>query len=295
LSPVAAVDIGGTRTRIALFESGFEPVAWDELPTPQTGDVLGTLSGRLEGASAVGVGCPGPLDPRSGVVLNPPNLSEPWWDLNMVTGLEERLGIPVALENDANLGALGESVYGGGAEYDPVLYVTVSTGIGTGLVVGGEIFGGDRGYAVELGHAPVADGPRCRCGRLGCPEVIASGTAIARRAREAGWVAHEPGAREVLEAAAEGDELARRVIEACARDLGRMLANAIYAYDPAVVLLGGGVSQSDLFLELAQRATEEETTMPAFRGVPVKRAALGERSGIYGARVLAEKCSRNHG
>lgn len=295
-APVAAVDIGGSRTRLSIFGGENEPRA-TEFPTPQAGDVLGRLAtaiGELADGplAAVGIGCPGPLDPQKGVVLNPPNLSRVWWGLNVVGGLGERLALPVALENDANLGALGESVYGGGVGYDPVLYVTVSTGIGTGLVVAGGIFGGNRGRAPELGHAPIADGPRCRCGRLGCPEVIASGTAIARRAREAGWSepeACEPGARAVLEAAARGDAAARELVEGCARDLGRALANAIYAYDPGVVLLGGGVSQSDLFLDLARAATESETTMAAFEGVPVRRAALGEASGIHGARTLAER------
>lgn len=299
MSPVAAVDIGGTRTRIALFAEGeHEPREWKEFPTPRGGDVLEEISAALRelpGIGAVGVGCPGPLDPRSGVVLNPPNLSAAWWGLEVAGILEERLGVPAALENDANLGALGESAHGGGCGRDPVLYVTVSTGIGTGLVVGGEIFGGARGYAVELGHAPITDGPRCRCGRFGCPEVAASGTAIARRAREAGRRVGAGGAREVLEAAAGGDGLARRVVEASARDLGRALANAVYAYDPEVVLLGGGVSQSDLFLELAREAVEAEITLPAFRGVEIRRAHLGERSGIYGARALAERRAASPG
>jgi glucokinase len=299
---VAAVDVGGTRTRIELFGEEPEPRCGVAFDTPRSGDVAGTVGEAVlelacrEKLDAAAVACPGPLDPVRGVILNPPNLSKEWWDLKLAQRLSVLLGCPVALENDANLGALGEAEYGGGAGYGSVLYITVSTGVGTGLVMDGRIFGGSRGFAAELGHTTITEDDRvCGCGRRGCVEAVASGTAIARRALDAGWKpqeGREVTARAVAEAAASGDEAARGVLAEAAAYLGRAIVNFIYAYDPEVVLIGGGVAQSDIFMDLVAEAVELEPMMPAFRGVPVLRSALGERSVICGARALAEKLAR---
>lgn len=302
--PVAAVDIGGTKTLVEVFDvsSGGEgPVGSRELPTARSGDLVEGLAETIRRVAngreieAVGVGCPGPLDPREGVILNPPNLSRGWWELRLADGLASRLGVPASLENDCNLGALGEWASGTGKGYGSVLYVTVSTGVGAGLVSGGEIFGGNRGFALELGHTTVeTDGPVCGCGRSGCVEALASGTAIARRARELGWTPDtgETGSREVAAAAEKGDRLALRALQEAASYLGKSLVNFIYSFDPGVVVLGGGVARSGLFVGLVREAIEREPVMPAFLGVPVVRAGLPGRSVIHGARSLAERLAR---
>lgn len=299
MPPVAAIDIGGTKTLVEIFEEGGDrPLASREMPTAREGEITGGLSRMVRRLAdgreirAVGAGCPGPLDPVRGVILNPPNLSRGWWDLRLADELEDRLGVPAALENDCNLGALGEWAAGAGGGYDSVLYVTVSTGVGAGLVSGGEIFGGNRGFAVELGHTVIdPDGPVCGCGRSGCVEALTSGTAIARRAAELGWASStgETDSRAVAAAADRGDSLARQALDEAASYLGKALVNFIYGFDPGVVVLGGGVARSDLFLRLVEEAIEREPVMPAFLGVPVVRAGLPGRSVIQGARVLAEK------
>lgn len=301
MSPVAAVDIGGTKTLVEVFEEGVEaPLTSHEAPTLRAGDLTGELAATVRGVAggrelrSVGIGSPGPLDPVRGVILNPPNLSRAWWDLRLAEELSERLGVPAALENDCNLGALGEWAAGAGRGYDSVLYVTVSTGVGAGLVSGGEIFGGNRGFAAELGHTVIqSDGPVCGCGRSGCVEALTSGTAIARRAAELGWVPKtgEADSRAVAAAAEGGDRLARRALEEAASYLGKALVNFIYGFDPGVVVLGGGVSRSDLFLRLVLETVEREPVMPAFLGVPILRAGLPGRSVIHGARVLAERAA----
>ncbi|WP_273843798.1 ROK family protein [Rubrobacter calidifluminis] len=299
---VAAIDVGGTKTRVEIFSGREKPLGSTTFETPRDGDVAGRVGEAVlalaagERIDAAAAASPGPLDPRGGVILNPPNLSREWWGLEFAGRMEEILGCPATLENDANLGALGEAVYGGGRGYGSVLYITVSTGVGTGLVVDGVIFGGSRGFAAELGHTVITDDERvCGCGRRGCVEAVASGTAIARRALETGWAPQDGGevtALAVATAAASGDRRALAVLSEAAGYLGRAIVNFVYAYDPEVVLLGGGVAQSDLFMRLVGEAVDAEPIMPAFRGVPVERGALGERSVVCGARVLAERLAK---
>ena len=299
--PVAAVDIGGTKTLIEVFAADSTgPLGSVESRTARSGDIAATIAESIRHVAggreirAAGVASPGPLDPVEGVVLNPPNLSREWWGLRLTDELSRELVAPVWLENDGNLGALGEWAYGAGAGYGSVLYVTVSTGVGTGLVTDGEIFGGNRGFAVELGHTVIdPSGPVCGCGRSGCVEVLASGTAIARRASRMGWTpsSGEPDARAVAAAAEEGDRVARVALEEAAAYLGKALVNFIYSFDPEAVVIGGGVSRSALFMQLVEDAVAREPMMEAFRGVPVLTAALTGRSVIHGARALAEKAA----
>lgn len=299
--PVAAVDIGGTKTLIEVFAGdSIEPLASVESHTARSGDIAGAIAEGIRHVAggrevrAVGVASPGPLDPIEGIVLNPPNLSRRWWGLRLTDEVAHRLDAPVSLENDGNLGALGEWAYGAGAGYGSVLYVTVSTGVGTGLVTDGEIFGGNRGFAVELGHTVIEpSGPVCGCGRSGCVEVLSSGTAIARRASRMGWStsAGEPDARAVAAAAEDGDRVARVVLDEAASYLGKALVNFVYCFDPEAVVIGGGVSRSALFMQLVEEAVSREPMMDAFRGVPVLTAALTGRSVIHGARALAEKAA----
>lgn len=296
----AAVDVGGTKIGIEIFAGdSTEPLETHRFDTPRSGDLVEEMAREIAEAaqgkavSAVGIGCPGPLDPLEGVILNPPNLSRSWWGLALPDELGARLGCPAALENDCNLGALGEDLYGGGKGYGSTLYVTISTGVGGGLIVDGRIFGGWRGFAVEIGHTRITDKPyKCGCGRYGCVEAATSGTAIATRAREAGWAPPEGvplSARAVADSARNGDETAFEVLRETTRHLAAAMINFIYSYDPAVVLLGGGVAQSDLYMQLVEQAVAEEPMMPAFRGTPIHRAALGNRSVVYGALALARR------
>jgi glucokinase len=301
VSLLAAVDIGGTKTLAEVFdgESNGRGVAF---PTPRKADLLRPLCDVLDdladgGAiSAVAIGCPGPLDRTQGIVLNPPNLARGWWGLHVADRLQERFHCAVALENDANLGALGEACLGGGQGFSSVLYLTVSTGVGGGIVVDRKIFRGSRGFAGELGHTTVAskDAPLCGCGRKGCLEAVASGSAIARSARERGWSKDSETitARAVAVAAERGDHVAIAVLREAATYLAQGIVNFVYAFDPSVVLIGGGVAKSKLFFEFVQRSLAKEPTMAPIRGVPVRVAELGDRSVISGAKVLASYIER---
>jgi glucokinase len=297
LSLLAAIDVGGTKTLVELFDARSEDAGRDiEFPTPGSGDVVGALVRAVddlrgkEAVDALAVGCPGPLEPRAGLLLDPPNLAREWWHLPLGRRLAEAFSCPVAVENDANLGALGEAVGGAGKGFRSVLYITVSTGVGGGFVRDGAIFRGGRGFGLELGHTTV--GTRtpalCSCGREGCLEAVASGSAIAARAREAGFDREDaPSARAVAAAAVRGDGLARQVLEEAAAYLAEGIVNFMYVVDPSLVLIGGGVSQSDLFVDLVAQAVASEKVMDPFRDVPVRRAELGRRSVIRGARALA--------
>jgi glucokinase len=298
LSPLAAIDVGGTKTLVEIFDARpIRTLHQVELPTPRSGDVIGAVTDAvlqpLAGRSltALVVGCPGPLDRGAGVVMDPPNLSRGWWHLPLGRALHDVFRCPVTLENDANLGALGEAVSGAGRGFPSVLYITVSTGIGAGFVVDGDIFPGARGFGLEVGHTTV-NSPhpvRCACGREGCLESLASGSAIATRAWELGFPAlgGEVTARSVAAAAESGAPLGHQVMEEAAGYLAQGIVNFLYVLDPSVVLIGGGVAQSDLFIDLVREAITAEKLMDPFQEVPVRQAELGRFSVITGAKVLA--------
>lgn len=295
---LAAIDVGGTKTLVEVFDAGSNTVEGAvEFSTPRDGDVVAPLVDAVEeltdgrGVNAIAVGCPGPLDHDDGLILVPPNLSRSWWNLPLGRALADRLMCAVMLENDANLGALGEAVSGAGRGFTSVLYLTVSTGVGAGFVADGSIFRGGRGFGLEVGHTTVgsSEEARCACGRTGCLEALASGSAIASSARKVGFRGDgsEVTGRSVAAAAEAGDELAIQVLERAATYLARGIVNFLYLFDPSLVLIGGGVAQSDLFIELVKRSVAAEKVMDPFRHVPLKRAELGGSSVIKGARVLA--------
>lgn len=303
MSLLAAIDVGGTKTLVEVFDARSTTLDDGlEFATPRDGDVVAQLAEAIErlrdgrSLAAIAVGCPGPLDQRAGILMDPPNLSRSWWHLPLERGLVERFDCTVALENDANLGALGEAVSGAGRGFPSVLYLTVSTGVGAGFVIGDSIFRGGRGFGLEVGHTTISAAfpARCACGREGCLEALASGSAIANRAWEVGFRVDDEKvtARSVAAAAGSGDPLALQVLEEAAQYLGQGIVNFMYLFDPSLVLIGGGVAQSDLFMDLVGRAVSSEKVMDPFRDVPVRRAELGMSSVINGAKVLAKRAER---
>ncbi|HHV55534.1 MAG TPA: ROK family protein [Firmicutes bacterium] len=250
--------------------------------------------------AAIGLAAPGPMDTERGVALAASNLG--WYDLPVGPVLEERFGCPVYLENDANAAALGEWLFGAGRGAVNLIYVTISTGIGSGLVIGGRLYRGKHFNAGEVGHMVLlADGPLCTCGQRGCWEALASGTAIARDARQIATAFPEGELYRrcggdvtkidvplVAEVARAGDKLAREVLDQAIRYLGIGFSNLINMFDPDVVVVGGGVSNLGEALfgplgEYVARHTERRVKEPA----RIVRAALGENSGILGAAAVA--------
>lgn len=251
----------------------------------------------------IGVGAPGPLDPYRGIVLDTPNLHG-LVDFPLRDRLRERYGCPVAMGNDANLAALGEQTYGAGRGVKHLLFLTISTGIGGGVICDGQVLLGKRGLAAELGHMHAhADGARCGCGQYGHLEAIASGPAIARAARqrlqagEASSLLGLPGspesitAHDVGGAARLGDPLARSVVEGAGLAIGRHLASLVHAFDPELIVLGGGVAMiGPLFFEPIERALRQHIMHPAYLdGLRLAPAELGDDAGLAGAMILARE------
>jgi glucokinase len=297
-----AVDLGGTELRVALVAEDGRFLARDAEPTlardgPQAviGQIvrlLRRMESRAEGCTilGVGVGAPGPLDPERGVVLRAPTL-DGWSDVPLAASLGARLGQPVRLENDANVAALGEWMFGAGRGTRHMVFVTVSTGIGGGVIVDGRLLHGRHGMAAEIGHMAISERDiACPCGSTGCWETLASGTALARFANAAATEAATSlprdgsiSARDVVAAAVAGDPLASHLLDQEARWLGVGFANLLHLFSPERIIVGGGVSAG---LE-AMRPTIEQVmrrrVMRAYRDVPLLRAALGADAGLAGA------------
>ncbi|ESX18953.1 MULTISPECIES: ROK family protein [unclassified Mesorhizobium] len=304
-----AFDLGGTALRGALVESDGRIVAHASAPTlagAGSEAVIGqivALAGTLlrehpqANVAGIGVGAPGPLDPKAGIVIAPPTLAG-WHDVPLIDILGQHFGLPVRLENDANAAALGEWRFGAGRGSGSLVFVTVSTGIGGGVVADGHIYHGRRGLAAEIGHMTITgEGDRCFCGAIGCFEAVASGTALGRRATRL----TAPGdgsllrrlsndgdvsARHVVEAAKAGDANALDLIEAEAQWLGIGFTNLLHLYSPDLIVMGGGLSNGFDLLAPSIRAVIQQRAMPAYRDVPVVQAELGDRAGLIGAASL---------
>lgn len=317
---VAGVDLGGTKIYTVLADAEGRVLAELKVPTQKEegyAAVVRRIAATVretwektglpgDGPAAVGLGAPGPLDAARGIVFHAPNLG--WRDVSLRDDVRRLVGVPVYLENDGNLAALAEHVWGAGQGARNMLYVTVSTGIGGGLIVGGEIYRGTGG-AGEIGHVTVLpDGPPCNCGNHGCLEAVASGTAIARDARvmvergggkkilELAGEAEKVTAVTVAEAARAGDNEAQAVLDRAARFLGIGLAAAVNLVSPELIVLGGGVMESaDLLWAVMERELRKRALASNYAGLRLARAALGGRAGGLGAVALALQMSEARG
>lgn len=300
-------DIGGTQIRAAVFQAGN--------PTPlvvkkiRTRDKQQTPIDRMIGlikeiwpenalVSAVVVAVPGYLDINNGIVLEAPNIPG-WIDLPIRDLLEEHFHIPILLGNDANLAAIGEWRYGVGVGHDNLLYLTISTGIGGGAIVNGKLMTGARGLAGEFGHFTVVpNGPLCGCGHRGHLEAIASGTAIARYVTEQIALGIEtslasipnPTAKDVSQAAFNGDALALQAYTLAGTAIGHTLADYLNIFNPSIVILGGGVmGAGSLILDPIKKALPEYILgQPYLEQVQIVTASLGDDAGLIGGLALAE-------
>jgi glucokinase len=250
----------------------------------------------------IGICAPGPLDPRAGVVLNPPNVPC-WRNFPLAKEIERRYGVLAKVDNDANAAALAESLWGAGKGYVNVFYGCIGTGIGSGIILDGKIFHGRTGSAAEGGHVSIDfRGLRCNCGKKGCIEALASGTAIARRAREAVTADAKRGetllqlaggdaalvrSEMVARAALGGDELAREILSDTMEYLAVWLGNIVDLLEPEVLILGGGVGGMlrPHFGEIQQRM-KSWCVNALYAEIPLVAAHYGENSGIAGGAAL---------
>lgn len=306
-----ALDFGGTKLAAARIDARAagrcdvvavqRAATPDDAPTARTAiQALADEVARGAPFDAAGVSFGGVVDSARGVVRISHHVKG-WDDYPLAAEISQRYRVPCALLNDADAGALGEHRWGAGRGVCDLLYVTVSTGVGAGLVLGGRLHTGAHGLSGELGHLLVSEGgPRCSCGRTGCLEALASGPAIARAARHA--LRSRPGrgailragcgadlagldARHVAQAAELGDDLAVAVLAAAGRALGRGLAAAVLLCDPATIVLGGGVVNSGPpFLEPA-RTVLRERALGELPAILISELAL--EAPLYGAAAAA--------
>ena len=313
---VLGIDIGGTNLVVgSVAEDGSAMVASASEPTHSEAgatDVVDRLVGLAERAIAttrreapgaeilgVGVGAPGPLDTKRGIVLLTPNLG--WVNLPLRQIIHERLGLPAALDNDANCAVLGEWWVGAARGARNAIGITIGTGIGGGLILEGKLYHGASDVAGEIGHTTIdTEGRRCKCGNYGCLEAYASGPNIAIRAIEeieAGAVSRLPGyvggdlkqitAQTVYLAAQEGDELALEVVNDTAKFLGVGIGNLLNVFNPEVVVVCGGVTLAgDHLFEPLRREVARRAFKPAVTACRIVPGELAGTAGVYGAAKI---------
>jgi glucokinase len=304
----AGVDIGGTKVFAVLVDEEGCVLERASHPTdPEAGTAsillaLDQLCGRAcadSRPSAIGIAAAAYVEYPSGRIAFAPNLTYEQADLAAVG--RRRYGVEVVVENDANAAAWAEQQYGAGRGSDEMLMLTVGTGIGGGVVVRGELFRGHLGFAGELGHITLVDGgPQCACGERGCLEALASGNAIGRMAREGIAAAPDSILMElagdspnritgalVSEAAHAGDEFAAGVLQRAGRWLGAGLTSLVNAFDPNVIVIGGGGAAAGRFLLEPARLELDRRLGRRRRIPPIVTATLGNDAGAIGAASLA--------
>lgn len=299
------IDVGGTTVKCGLFQvDGTYVESW-EIPTRTEDkgvnvipDIAETILKNMEGrglsrkdVAGVGIGVPGPVR-DGGVVSGCVNLG--WGEYHVASELSGRLGgIRVEVGNDANVAALGEQWRGGGQGYRNVVMITLGTGVGGGIIIGGKILAGAHGAGGEIGHITVNRNETipCNCGKKGCLEQYSSATGIVRRAKEVLASATKPSllnidtvtSKDVFDAAKTGDEAAVSVVQFAGRMLGQAAATITCVVDPDVIVIGGGVSRAGQILLDAITKYYVPNAFTACKEIPFKLAVLGNDAGMYGA------------
>ena len=312
LGLVGAIDMGASHMSIAVADFTARILQEFEIPleikngpkvclaeaNQQLLKLLESQGLSISSISAVGVGVPGPVITEAGMVLAPPIM--PGWDRYPIRStLEKMWGCPVTLNNDAELGALGEWAYGAGRGEKNIAYIKVGTGIGAGLILNQQIYGGTTGAAGEIGHLTIDEnGPLCNCGNHGCLEAFASGYAIAqqgqlliqsgKRTLLSDLAAEKITAHEVAEAARRGDLHAQEILRRSGTFIGIAIAGLINLFNPSIVIIGGGVAQvGDLLTAPIRQAVRERAMRASEQSMRITTAMLGRRSLLIGATVQA--------
>ena len=310
---IVGMDLGGTQIRAALADGEGQILRRTSCLT-RAGEGVEPVIGRIKGAihevigtkaqgqpEGIGIVAPGPLDPRKGIILEAPNLGG-WVNVPLKALIEEEFDLPVVVGNDANLAALAEHRFGAGQGVADLIYITVSTGIGGGIIIDNRLLLGAQGLAGEVGHQTIeAKGPPCNCGNIGCLEALAAGPAIARRAKELVRTGIETTiadfaegnldritAKEVNLAAQAGDPVAIDIFRQAGFYIGIGIVNLLHLFNPSLILIGGGVAKAGHLLLEPIRATVRERAMSDYywEGVPIVPAALGDDVGLLGAVAL---------
>ncbi len=315
---VIGVDMGGTKILSAVVNESGDILATAKIPTQAKDDtsiVIDRIADSIKEAfqksgvavdtiQAIGIGAPGPLDPQTGVVIFAPNLG--WKNVALKTELEDRLDIPTFVDNDVNIGTLGEHTYGAGKGIQNLVGIFVGTGIGGGIILNGELFHGASKTAGEIGHIIVkADGPKCGCGTRGCLEALASRTAMTKAFQKA---ILKKGKKSILTKLTDGDldlirsgtlakalrskdKLTLKVFKQTTKYLGVGIGSIVNFLNPDMIVLGGGVVEAldDKFIDNIRKAAKKYALPDTLKGVQIVRAELGDDAGVLGAAALARQ------
>jgi glucokinase len=297
---VPGVDIGGTFIKGTLLDPEGRVRADAQRETPDRGEVDQTVGVVAEivsellaqlptgaTAAALGVAVPGAIDPDGGVVREASNLG--WREVPLAHLLATRTGLPVFVEHDVRAAALAELIAGGGPSGD-FLFLTLGTGVGGALVLGGQVYAGSHNLAGEIGHMIIAPGGlRCTCGKQGCLETLASASAVVRRVRQAGGYGKDLTGLQVGELVLQGDPAASAVWQEAADALGLALANCTVLLDPGRIVIGGGLAEAGNLLLAPVRRAMAGYLDPMYQ-VTVQGSALGAAAGRIGAALVARRC-----
>jgi glucokinase len=292
---VIGVDLGGTKILAGVVdrESSVSKRIERSTPVSSTADLVEALDGVVGelltegGVAALGFGIPATIDQKRGRAVIAPNL--PLADFDFRDRMQERFGLPVAIDNDANAAAIAEWAIGAGRGTRDMVMLTLGTGIGGGLILDGRPYGGSVGAAAELGHIVIEhDGPPCQgvCTGRGHLEALASGTAAGKVARE--LFGPEADAHDLVRQAQDGDEAARAALREIGRKLGSGIGSLVNVFNPELVVIGGGFAAAgDLVLDPAREVVQREALVPARDLVRIVPAELGPEAGLVGAALVA--------
>ena len=315
---VVGVDMGGTKILAAVINAKGEIVQQAKMATkPKKGadEVIKRIERCIREAvdaaalkpsqiRAIGIGSPGPLDPETGVIIFAPNLG--WSNVPLKAKLEANLSIPTFVDNDVNVGTLGESAFGAGQGVKSLVGIFVGTGIGGGIILDGKLYHGVNKTAGEVGHMIVkANGPQCGCGNFGCLEAVASRTAITRELQKAilkkgkksiltklnGGKLDQIRSQAIAKAVKRGDKPTIKVMQRAGKYLGISVASIVHFLNPEMIVLGGGVIEAmgDSLLDPIRRAAAKYALPTTMDGVQIVEATLGDNAGVIGAAALARQ------
>ena len=315
---VVGVDMGGTKILAAVVDAEGDILSTAKIPTQAkngTSNVIDRIADSIQQAiaesdvttesiGAVGIGAPGPLDPDTGIVIFAPNLG--WRDVPLKSELETRISIPTFVDNDVNVGTLGEHTFGAGQNVQNLVGIFVGTGIGGGIILNGELFHGASKTAGEIGHIIVkADGPKCGCGTRGCLEALASRTAMTKQFQKA---ILKKKKKSILTELTDGDlgliksgtlakalrskdKLTKKVFKEVTKYLGVGIGSIVNFLNPEMIVLGGGVVEAldDTFINNIRKAAKKYALPDTLKGVQIVKAQLGDNAGVLGAAALARQ------
>lgn len=301
------IDLGGTKLYTAIGNSSGEILNEVILPTEANkgyeqivNKMKDSIRKVMEGIDkskikAIGLGSPGPLDVKNGIISEPVNL--PFSNYPIVDELSKEFGFKTFLDNDANVATLAEYMFGAGKGTENMVYVTVSTGVGGGAILNGKIYRGSTSNALEVGHTTInMSGRRCGCGNNGCVEAVSSGTAIMKVAKDALESRVKTSlknydivtSKEVFMEASKGDKVSIEILENALSYLGAAIANYANILDPEVIVIGGGISGAgDIVFEIVNREMEKRCLTPIYENCKIKKSYLGSKTGVLGAIALA--------